>query len=582
MNRPDIRHTACKHPKPIHSQSFPVAPNNRVHVPKLTTIDTTLRTHRLSFMKKIFIKLYLLIICTIILGLVIVVTVFYPVLNAIEKKDDRRIMKGVFELAVQEFEESPKSNWGHQLEGMQKASGALVAMIPLTEVEALGEKELSGIRTGRLLSVGKEDTFYRRLTNSDQVLRMTPGIHGSFWYTGEDERVTTLTVYLVSRSLQHHRDVTLEQTMDTLQPSFGFPISLNTFFAVSNDPKASQMMARKGIWVDEEEDIIWCHLADFNCYLVLGPLGEGEHYLLRNAFYGVIGLFLGLIGVCAFLWTRPLWKDLDVLTGVAERFRKGDLSARVNTSKGSAVYGLAEEFNAMAGQIQREIAYRIELADAISHELRTPLARLEFAFGVMEESHDSQEREHLSQEMHLNIDELNMLIQELLVFSRMEHGGANPEFREVHLERWMTHCVDQFKQAHPKIIVLTHCQLPAPDETGMFEERLMARALGNLISNALRYAESTVSVTMARHGDMLSLVVEDDGCGIARTDRDKVFVPFMRLDESRDRESGNHGLGLAIVRSIIGRHDGDIRIEDSPLGGALIRITWPVAPQGYS
>ena|GEM_PF-259678 len=551
-------------------------------LPGITTIDTTLRTHGHTLMKKIFIKLYLLIIFTIILGLVIVYTVFRPVLNSIEKKDDRRIMKGVMELALQEFERSPKGNWGRQLEEMQEVSGALVSILPLREVEALGEQELSNIRIGRLLSVSKEDTFYRRLTNSDQVLRMTPGIHGSFWYTGEDERVTTLTIYLVSRSLQQQRDVTLEQAMDSLQSSFGFPMSLSTFLPASKDPKVAQVLARKGIWVDEEEDIIWCLLPDLNCYLVLGPLGEGEHYLLRNAFYGIIGLFLGLIGVCAFLWTRPLWKDLDVLTGVAQRFRKGDLSARVKTSKGSAVYGLAEEFNAMAGQIQREIAYRIELADAISHELRTPLARLEFAFGVMEESHDPQEREHLSQEMHMNIDELNMLIQELLVFSRMEHGGANPEFREVHLEKWLTHCVDQFKQAHPHMIVLSHCRLTSHEETGMIEERLMARALGNLMSNAVRYAESTVSVTIARNGDILSLMVEDDGCGIAKADREKVFVPFMRLDESRDRESGNHGLGLAIVRSIIGRHGGDIRIEDSPLGGALIRMSWPVAPQGYS
>lgn len=106
----------------------------------------------------------------------------------------------------------------------------------------------------------------------------------------------------------------------------------------------------------------------------------------------------------------------------------------------------------------------------------------------------------------------------------------------------------------------------------------MDRALGNLLANAVRYAEKQVVVSLARAGGSFVLTVEDDGCGIAVEHREKVFVPFIRVDESRDRESGNHGLGLAIVRSIAGRHNGQVSIGDSPLGGALIRMRWPVHP----
>jgi len=70
--------------------------------------------------------------------------------------------------------------------------------------------------------------------------------------------------------------------------------------------------------------------------------------------------------------------------------------------------------------------------------------------------------------------------------------------------------------------------------------------------------------------------VHDDGPGIPDTERDRIFEPFTRLDRSRDRETGGHGLGLAIVQRIMELHDGGVRVTDSDLGGACVRLEWPV------
>lgn len=155
-------------------------------------------------MKKIFIKLYLLVLLTLAVGLFITFAIFLPLLSGIEKKDDLRIMQGVFKLAARELENTPRSEWNNRIKVMKTVSGSLVSLLTLEEVESLDEKELSAIKNGKLQSIYEEDTFFKRLKDSDQVLRMKPGTHGSYWYTGEDERVTALTLHLIGRELKRH------------------------------------------------------------------------------------------------------------------------------------------------------------------------------------------------------------------------------------------------------------------------------------------------------------------------------------------------------------------------------------------
>ena len=105
----------------------------------------------------------------------------------------------------------------------------------------------------------------------------------------------------------------------------------------------------------------------------------------------------------------------------------------------------------------------------------------------------------------------------------------------------------------------------------------MELALSNLLANALRYAQQHITITVMREHDIYRLVVEDDGAGIPELDRTSIFRAFTRLDDSRNRDTGGFGLGLAIVARIAALHRGRVTAEASvTLGGASLALEWPV------
>ncbi len=104
---------------------------------------------------------------------------------------------------------------------------------------------------------------------------------------------------------------------------------------------------------------------------------------------------------------------------------------------------------------------------------------------------------------------------------------------------------------------------------------MIHRAIQNLVTNAIRYADSRVRVSSAYEGGMYRIDVEDDGPGIPQDKWEKVFVPFARLDDSRTRASGGYGLGLSIVKRIAYWHGGVASVYRSRWGGAKFTIIWP-------
>jgi two-component system OmpR family sensor kinase len=107
------------------------------------------------------------------------------------------------------------------------------------------------------------------------------------------------------------------------------------------------------------------------------------------------------------------------------------------------------------------------------------------------------------------------------------------------------------------------------------DARLLSRAVGNLMGNARRYAETRVVLRAAREADGVKIVVEDDGPGIPAGEREQVFAPFYRLDRSRDRATGGFGLGLSIARKAVQLHGGSLTVEDGSMGGAKMVIRLP-------
>jgi len=258
----------------------------------------------------------------------------------------------------------------------------------------------------------------------------------------------------------------------------------------------------------------------------------------------------------------------------ARAFGQGDFSVRALPRKHSVLYRLAGTFNDMADRIQGLISSHKELTNAVSHELRTPIARLRFGMEMLETSTQAEDRSRYIASMDDDIDELDHLVAELLTYARFDRVKPVLEFQRLEINPWLDEVIRQAKIGTDDLVF----DFEIPDHElkyVRFEPVLMARALGNLLQNAKRYARSQIMITFSRDNGCYQLKVDDDGAGIPEDERERIFDAFRRLDASRDRGTGGYGLGLSIVQRITYWHGGDVNVADSPSGGASLIIRWP-------
>lgn len=309
--------------------------------------------------------------------------------------------------------------------------------------------------------------------------------------------------------------------------------------------------------------------------MALGPIYPFNpyppHLLLL---IGVLGLTL--IGLTVYLLVRQLEQRLRKVEQAATRLARGHLATRVPDAGSDSIGQLAGAFNEMAIQLQRLLAVQREMVSAVAHELRTPVARLRFGLVMAAEAEDVQAREKHLQGMDNDIEDLDRLVDEMLVYTRLERGSPELNFQSVDLSALIDQVIEELSPLRADIQIER-----APDPSAnaghqvAAEPHYLRRALINLVSNAMRHAETRVMVSIEIGGEHAVLRVDDDGPGVPEADWEKVFTPFLRLDDSRTRASGGHGLGLAIVRRICYWHGGRVQISRSELGGACFSMTWP-------
>ncbi|WP_192558303.1 ATP-binding protein [Pseudomonas allokribbensis] len=280
-----------------------------------------------------------------------------------------------------------------------------------------------------------------------------------------------------------------------------------------------------------------------------------------------------LLGIVLYFWVRPHWRDLEKLRLAAERFGDNDLSSRIQLSKRSNIRDLAEHFNLMAARIEGLIANQRELTNAVSHELRTPIARLSFELDQLKQQPDASQNRELIADMYADLGELEEMVSELLTYASLERGATVITRENIQAANWLDSVVGSVAleaEAAGVQLLIGECRV----EEVRIEPRFMARAVINLLRNAIRYAEQRVEVSLVRIGDQYEVQVNDDGPGVPLAGREKIFEPFSRLDASRDRRTGGFGLGLALVRRVSQSHGGRVEVGDSRWGGASFRMTW--------
>ncbi len=304
--------------------------------------------------------------------------------------------------------------------------------------------------------------------------------------------------------------------------------------------------------------------------LLLGPadppMSPSRGDLLR-----ILAVLVTVVGSFTFLLSFPVVRRLRRLERAALALGAGDLAARAPEPRvDDAVGQLTRRFNAMAGQLQGLLEDQQKLVQAVAHEIRTPIARLRFGVEMMELNRDPDEREQRRQDLEGDLEELESMVEELLVYSRYETGRAPLDPQRVPIRTSVERLAGKLPQGSPPVAIEPAAGAP---EHVMADSRAFNRALRNMLANAARHAQGQVRVSWRAERQGVAIAVEDDGSGVPQAEWERIFQPFARLDASRDRQSGGVGLGLAIVQRIVEAHGGAVVLEDSALGGARF-VTW--------
>lgn len=298
-----------------------------------------------------------------------------------------------------------------------------------------------------------------------------------------------------------------------------------------------------------------------------------------NVIYWLMNILVGAaLLACLLIWVWPHWRDLQRLKRTAMMLGNGNLTERTQISPRSNIGELAQVFDNMAQDIEGLLNQQQELLNAVSHELRTPLSRLEFGMAlVMADPLEPPTRLRLEQ-MIDHVRELDSLIDELLSYTRLQSPYQLPDLQEVPVQAYLDSVLGGFIDEQENRNFSLILQFETTPERFVLDPRLTARALQNLINNAIRYCEKQVKVSARRHAEhSLVFSVEDDGIGIPANEQERIFEPFYRMDRSRDRDTGGFGLGLAISRRAVECQGGKVSVGSSALGGARFEIFLPFA-----
>ena len=314
-------------------------------------------------------------------------------------------------------------------------------------------------------------------------------------------------------------------------------------------------------------------------YLILGVVFEvftiGDHWW-ELLLAGVLGAGIAL--VIARWVARGMTQPLRDMARAARRMESGVYSQRIVTDSRDEVGKLADAFNRMSTQLEGLELLRRELVANVSHELKTPISALRAHLENLLDGVEQPDPETL-QIMLVQSERLGRLVDQLLDLSRLESGDVPLERERVELAPLVTQVFSEIQVARPGPGVILADDLPGDLPPVFADRERVHQVLFNLLDNAVRFTPTggRVTVTASSHNGSVGVVVADTGPGISAEHLPRVFERFYRVDESRSRDDGGTGIGLAIARSVVEAHGGRIWADSEPGGGSAFTFELPVA-----
>lgn len=416
--------------------------------------------------------------------------------------------------------------------------------------------------------------IYHKISGEDNVLHVSVN-------KLSEQQIKGVGVLLLD-DLSYYRTLAeKQQRLQQIQKFFPFKLTLQSINKLQLDTDQKARLYRKDIVIMfrdntsvENSSIRVLAPTELQDTVVdLGPIPLFNWFPLNLIIsITLISMFLISLGVYALIF--PLERKLQLIQSGITKVREGKLNTKVKVVGEDEIAHLAATFNSMTEHIRRLIESQRELTRAVSHELRTPVARIRFAVDMLADTDDYEDRMSQRDYIDQDIESLNGLIDEILTYAKLEEGSPKMDWEDVDLQELVSQIARETNALGKPVTVKV-----GKVQKGAFaqaDRRYLHRVLQNLAGNATRYAESTIIISAGLEKNEAFISVEDDGQGIPEKDREKVFIPFARLDDSRTRASGGYGLGLSIVSRIAFWFNGRMSVDESPtLGGARFIMKWP-------
>ncbi len=271
---------------------------------------------------------------------------------------------------------------------------------------------------------------------------------------------------------------------------------------------------------------------------------------------------MGVIVIAVSVWAvRRVTAPLGMLSAAADRLGRDVTTEPLAETGTREMQQATRAFNRMQERLRRLIESRTQMLAALSHDLRTPLTLLRLR---AEEVDDADERD----KMLATIAEMDEMIGTTLAFARDE-VRAEPR-RRVDVAALLASVVDDMADAGLPVTMA-----PAAPLTHECQPGALKRAISNLLDNAVKYGKRA-QAAITSTAKTIEITIDDDGPGIPEAELPRVFQPFYRVEELRNRDTGGTGLGLAIAQSIVQAHGGELTLANRPGGGLRASITLPV------
>ncbi len=273
----------------------------------------------------------------------------------------------------------------------------------------------------------------------------------------------------------------------------------------------------------------------------------------------------GVLACSVLLWlplVRGITRSVRQMTGVAGHMAQGQFGVRVGTGRRDELGQLGDSLNHMAGRLGEYVTGQKRFLGDIAHELCSPLARMEMALGVLEQQANEKQLGYVT-DVREEVRQMSSLVNELLSFSKAGLRAKDLQLRAVPLAELCGKAVAREAQGKSDIVVKVDADLKV-----LADPDLLARAVGNILRNAVRYAGDAgpMMISAVSRGAQVIVAITDSGPGVAPETLHRLFDPFYRPESARTREGGGAGLGLAIVKSSVEACGGTVAVKNAQPG----------------